>query len=532
MKHTSFLFLCLLVLFSCADKEPESIIKERPNHVVLIFKNPISHFIGELGSGRTAYTVKAAGGYEIETIDSTGLITRYQIDFQKSIDTISILTKSDILEIRLTYHGIDDLAYFFQNGDTVVYEYQEEKPYAQITNRDEPVKLTNIQIYLRDVIASSGFPAIFEAINPGMALESLASEENSRSIDMKEYLDDYRNKKGIEATAQLRILMADAQTWSLTEQQNLVLRSAIADYYWMLQQWVSETERLQSNGKKLEGEALSEVERLIKELDDQFPEIQNNENNFFESINYQKAFKYRLRQEFKPQMLELKTTGAGARIMDYTAYYDSIQQATWIKDAEKRVMQYEVVDQILSNGSFFNIEDRLKYLTKFKNDFQDTVLFNTLIEQYHVKFEIDDDIQLVDMAGEKTTLQQFISEHKDRLIYIDFWASWCAPCIREMPSSQTIQKDLKNRNITFLYLSTDMRDEAWKKAIDKHELKTGQHFRILNGDNSTAMDELKVQFIPRYMIYDHKGQLVNKDAPRPSDREKLIAEFNRYLTNQ
>lgn len=91
---------------------------------------------------------------------------------------------------------------------------------------------------------------------------------------------------------------------------------------------------------------------------------------------------------------------------------------------------------------------------------------------------------------------------------------------------------MKNKEIIFLYLSTDRKDAPWKKAIEKHELKSGKHFRIINADNSTSMNELQVQFIPRYMIYDDKGQLVNEDAPRPSNKELLIEEFNRYLSNQ
>ncbi|WP_189629482.1 hypothetical protein [Roseivirga thermotolerans] len=45
------------------------------------------------------------------------------------------------------------------------------------------------------------------------------------------------------------------------------------------------------------------------------------------------------------------------------------------------------------------------------------------------------------------------------------------------------------------------------------------------------MEELNIPALPHYMIY-HNGRLVNKDAPRPSEREKLIAEFNRYLGKQ
>jgi hypothetical protein len=51
----------------------------------------------------------------------------------------------------------------------------------------------------------------------------------------------------------------------------------------------------------------------------------------------------------------------------------------------------------------------------------------------------------------------------------------------------------------------------------------------LNADNSKAMEELSVQFIPRYMIYNKEGILINKDAPRPSEKEILINEFTKYL---
>jgi len=46
------------------------------------------------------------------------------------------------------------------------------------------------------------------------------------------------------------------------------------------------------------------------------------------------------------------------------------------------------------------------------------------------------------------------------------------------------------------------------------------------------MQELNIPFIPRYMIYDKNGRLVNRDAPRPSDKDNLLRELNKYLEQE
>ena len=162
-------------------------------------------------------------------------------------------------------------------------------------------------------------------------------------------------------------------------------------------------------------------------------------------------------------------------------------------------------------------------------DYQDTVLFNDFVKKYRVKFEIDDDVQLVDNSGKTGTLNEFISAHQGKVIYVDYWASWCAPCIAEMPSAKKLQKELNNKNIVYLYLSTDRKEEPWQKALKKLELQGNINYRIMNADNSMQMEELEIQFIPRYMIYDVNGRLVNKDAPRPSESELLKSQLMKLL---
>lgn len=116
-----------------------------------------------------------------------------------------------------------------------------------------------------------------------------------------------------------------------------------------------------------------------------------------------------------------------------------------------------------------------------------------------------------------------------RPIYIDFWASWCGPCLREMPSSMELVDKYKGR-IAFVYLSLDDDIDAWKKAIKKYNIDRTfmtHHFRI--GSNSDAAKLFSVDKIPRYILIDKQGNYVNLDARRPSsslihqDLDRLLA---------
>lgn len=115
-----------------------------------------------------------------------------------------------------------------------------------------------------------------------------------------------------------------------------------------------------------------------------------------------------------------------------------------------------------------------------------------------------------------------------RPIYIDFWASWCGPCLREMSSSLELIEKYRGR-IAFVYLSLDDDIEAWRKAIKKYDLEKtflAYHFRI--GPNSDAAVLFDVKEIPRYILIDKHGNFVNLNARRPSD-PRLHEELDRLL---
>ncbi len=112
--------------------------------------------------------------------------------------------------------------------------------------------------------------------------------------------------------------------------------------------------------------------------------------------------------------------------------------------------------------------------------------------------------------------QGIIDKHKGEVIYLDFWASWCSPCKREMPYSLKMQEHFKGKKVVFIYMSSDRDPGAWKRTAESLGI-TGEHYLLNQKVYNERNKVVQVKYIPRYMIYDKKGNLVSDNAPRPSN---------------
>ena len=109
-----------------------------------------------------------------------------------------------------------------------------------------------------------------------------------------------------------------------------------------------------------------------------------------------------------------------------------------------------------------------------------------------------------------------LSSLRGRLVYIDVWATWCGPCIAELPSLERLQKDYENKDIVFLSVSVDTDKEAWEKMLTEDQLGGVQ----LWADGWSQITKSYAIFgIPRFMLVDKSGELIAVDAPRPSSNE-------------
>ena len=153
----------------------------------------------------------------------------------------------------------------------------------------------------------------------------------------------------------------------------------------------------------------------------------------------------------------------------------------------------------------------------------DSTFANTLKERYHDAFAeemmVENEVLLMSPDGMKTSLSKVLNSLKGKVVYVDFWASWCRPCSAEMEPAAELRERMKGNDIEFIYLSTDEDHSKMCASLDKLKLTGCNVYRILNPKAAKFIYEYNIQLIPRYMIIDKNGKIVNDNAPRPSSEE-------------
>ncbi len=127
-----------------------------------------------------------------------------------------------------------------------------------------------------------------------------------------------------------------------------------------------------------------------------------------------------------------------------------------------------------------------------------------------------------------------LNDLKGKYVYLDIWATWCGPCKAEIPSLKKIEKQFEGKNIQFVSISVDegrgykggaaAAYQGWKKMIIDKELG-GIQLMADNGFRSDFIQGYKINAIPRFILIDPDGNIVNADAPRPSNPQ-LVELFD------
>jgi thiol-disulfide isomerase/thioredoxin len=146
-----------------------------------------------------------------------------------------------------------------------------------------------------------------------------------------------------------------------------------------------------------------------------------------------------------------------------------------------------------------------------------------LMKRYHATLEGE---LLTDALGHEEKWTDVIKKQKSKVIYIDFWATWCGPCLAEMPFSKQVSDSLKEEAIVFIYISIDDNQQAWLKKIKSLPALSALHYRISKSGELAKV--FKLPPIPRYAIIDKDGKIAAIDAPRPSD-PIFLELVNQYL---
>lgn len=120
----------------------------------------------------------------------------------------------------------------------------------------------------------------------------------------------------------------------------------------------------------------------------------------------------------------------------------------------------------------------------------------------------------------KTLIDTICTKYSGKVIYIDFWAPWCSPCMAQLPYTKALQDDYKNKDVVFLFLANQCTEESWKATIANKKL-TGEHILLSKDQYDVLVNEFGITGIPHYVLIDKNGNIVFRDAPRPSQNNLI-----------
>lgn len=210
------------------------------------------------------------------------------------------------------------------------------------------------------------------------------------------------------------------------------------------------------------------------------------------------------------------------------AYYDAIKAGTEKAYGNTLLGQYcnfrSLSNQInFGRGIDLNQKEIEDFNLNNKNKTLDKLLLRDIAPWLKLKSGMSaPDFIVQNTKGENVSLKDL----KGKKIYIDVWATWCAPCRAQMPALKKLEKDLHNEDIAFVSISVDVKKdvEKWKNFIDQNELGGTQ--LMANGDfQSDVTKNYNITGIPHFLLLSGDGTIISANAPKPSDpkiRELLL----------
>jgi cytochrome c biogenesis protein CcmG/thiol:disulfide interchange protein DsbE len=127
---------------------------------------------------------------------------------------------------------------------------------------------------------------------------------------------------------------------------------------------------------------------------------------------------------------------------------------------------------------------------------------------------------LEDLRGKKSELKHY----KGKVVFLNFWATWCGPCKEEMPSMEELCKQFKDKDFVFLAVSVDY---AGVKPVKEFIEKYRYTFPVLIDPKCEALGLFEVKGIPTTFLIDKKGIIIGRAmGPRDWRKPEVISILN------
>ena len=523
MYKVNFLILLLFPL-SCEIKNEEP-LKVLEQIVLIIDKCPnYSRYYNE----ETNVKSSSVPGYEITYRDDDLILHSYETSIIPTTDTIVFPVRSNLVEIEHVYMHYDKLSFIFQKGDSILFTYENDFPTARCLNRPDSFVQNNYEKVKLDYLLPAGeiFDGIsqferdpFEAYPKFLSIGGVLQKQIS--LDMM--------KKALEIVESDKV-KEDNLLDSLYAQKQL------SKYKYEFFKTKCEVELAFAKFKYQR----SKQERLIVKESNPTKWIYAGADSLIRFGYYNSTLDYVAYKEI--YSVVPRTIAVNKKTPDYCMIYDLIKQSSLFSETEKKALLTKNMKLIIEN---FPVGDIENYFTNYRSDVSSNALVQHVYNEYRhmlpssITKEFEPNVttssdtiyqlSLLNRDNEPVDFKDILEKHNGKLIYVDFWATHCLPCLIAMPHSGALKIEYKYKNIQFLYISIDKDKEKWEKSEVNSKIIAYPDSYILDHEGKNAMlDYFNIKSIPRYMLFDEHGELIQSNAYGPSTKE-IRKPFDKYL---
>ena len=165
---------------------------------------------------------------------------------------------------------------------------------------------------------------------------------------------------------------------------------------------------------------------------------------------------------------------------DTVKYYRSLYRSDFEKGFDYFLTYYSsttngfLKDLLIANHYYWTLDDQhynnLKYIADFQQ-IEDSLLRKKVEKKFYYEQKIFENPELNPDANinEKVDNNEFLktlkAKYRNKVIFIDFWAPWCKPCMAEMPFAQKLKKQYEKEDVVFVYLCINCKKENWELTI-------------------------------------------------------------------
>lgn len=511
IKYTLYVIV-LSCLMACS--ESGTITDQRRDEIVIFFEpRPVNNFVRNKDGLVSSRSEILASTNEISYVDDRNITRHFMPRYSPEKDTLVIKTKRDLVEVRHAFKGLDRFSFLFHRGDSVVFTYDGQTPIPQVLNRKSLSFDLNYDKLKRKHICKDDYPGIIQYDSPFHFMES-----NPKDFLRSLYLQKQSSLK-LASTEYLRegaFLDSLHQNHLISTEVFRFFRSKNEYEYRWLQLQLQKDYKLNPQLPVRLPQGDTVISRLLVDT----AAIFKLQNDSLLSWGFYKTYLHGLIDFTYASKLSRKLVlkeGSGSFAIDHQDVYDLIYNSNLLEPQTKKSLLLDYFELTIPELSATNLDT---FVNRFAADVQDTTYIHYIYKKYKFGQGVSDELKLQTAEKQSLSFTDLLQTNHGKLIYIDFWASWCAPCIKALPASHRLRESYKNQDLAFIYISKDENYDYWIQGARKHGLdKVPYSYIIDNLYTSRLLEDLDIATIPRYLLYDKSGKLKHKNAPGPESAE-------------